>query len=356
MKIFLLVVVLTNCTPAPKAHAVQGFESQGFGGVWDDSARCAQAVQAGRRLNKDTGKLRVATWNIKWFPDGKPGKEAPPTGGTDLAWLSCIIAYLDVDIYALQEIKLTPRGKEAQTEVAQLLAKITGATWAWENDSCADPYRQHVAFLYRTDRIQISHPHTDPDVDPTQSRAKDKDPMCPGDLRSALGVYVKSKTGGADFHLVNVHLDSGEKSRDFGHRQEAWQRLSKARAKRQEMVGDSDVVFLGDFNSMGCKSCGVAGAAAERVLLDKTMASLLPPFTLAEAPLTCSQYYRNKGTLLDHIVYSRDMREAYGAPQRVAGLCGAARCEPIETAQTPLFTNVSDHCPVYLDITDRDDD
>ena len=53
----------------------------------------------------------VGTWNIRWFPDGDmtPG---PSTIPTDLRWLSCVIAWMNVDVLAVQEILTTA---EAQT-------------------------------------------------------------------------------------------------------------------------------------------------------------------------------------------------------------------------------------------------
>ncbi len=353
----LLFCYSVSCAHAERRHASGGgFEVQAFGAIWDDPERCQARIALGQRLSRRPGHLRVASWNIKWFPDGQPGQHADKHGGTDISWLACAITYLDADVLALQEIKLTPRGLAAEKELAEKLEKQSGAKWQWENDGCADPYRQHVAFLFRSDRVLLSHRRTDAEIDPTVSRSHEKDPLCPGNLRPALAAYVKSKMGGVDFHLVTSHLDSGTGVRDFDNRRAAWQRLAGIYAKRQELVADSDFVFIGDWNSMGCKACGVADAAAEEKALSETLRQLAPPMLLAESNISCSHYYRTHGALLDHVAYTRSMRESYGATQVVTGVCAKSQCARLHDDQTPVFNRLSDHCPVVFDIEDADRD
>ncbi len=344
------------CSQAARPKEAVGFSSVSAGPVWDDPRRCQEAVRAGRTLPRAGGRVRVGTWNIKWFPDGKPGKNEPEGGGTDLAWLACAITYLDVDVLGLQEVKLTERGRAAQVTLAAELEKLTGTRWSFEVDACADPYRQHVALLYRTDRLQISHPATHGEIDPTTAKGSDKDPLCPGNLRPALGLYVKSKQGGLDFHFVTTHLDSGEGKRDYGHRAAAWQLLGAVRERRVQLVADDDFVVAADLNSMGCGECGVDSPELERQKLVEAVGALNPPMVVAESSAPCSQYYKGRGALLDHVLYTRGMREADGQKQLVEGVCAKTECARIETEQTPVFVKLSDHCPVVLDLFDRDDD
>ena len=70
--------------------------------------RCAEQVGHGRRLKLEDGRLRIGTWNVRWFPDGVPGV-APERrrNPTNIEWLACAIAYINVDVLGMQEIKLT---------------------------------------------------------------------------------------------------------------------------------------------------------------------------------------------------------------------------------------------------------
>jgi endonuclease/exonuclease/phosphatase family metal-dependent hydrolase len=353
---FALLLVIASCAGPRARHDEYGFSSKGFGAAWDDHSRCKDALTGKRTAVRKDGVVRVGSWNIKWFPDGKPGNHPDENGGTDIPWLACAIAYLDVDVLALQEVKLTPRAKEAQQELLTLLAELTGGPWSFGADACRDVYRQHVAVLYRTDRVEVSHLVTQAEIDPTTSKHKDPDPACPGNLRPGLGMYVRSKRGGADFHLVNAHLDSGRETRDFDNRKNAWQRFARVFAARQSVVLDDDLIIAGDFNTMGCPDCGLSSPADERRALTEAMAALTPPFAVAETSAQCSQYYRGYGTLLDQVVATRSMREAYGALQLVEGVCARSGCAKLETAQMPVFNRISDHCPVLFDVKDVDDD
>ena len=46
------------------------------GMIWDDPVRCVDAVGAGTRHGLADGQMRVGTWNLRWFPNGVPGKRA----------------------------------------------------------------------------------------------------------------------------------------------------------------------------------------------------------------------------------------------------------------------------------------
>jgi endonuclease/exonuclease/phosphatase family metal-dependent hydrolase len=348
-------VSLACAMPKARTEAI-GFSSEGFGPAWDDVGRCRQAVAQSRTSVRKAGVVRVGTWNIKWFPDGRPGNSPDENGGTDIQWLACAIAYLDVDVLALQEVKLTERGFAAKTELVQALDALTHTTWRFETDSCRDPYRQHVGLLYRTDRVDVTEQHTHPEIDPTESRAKDPDPACRGNLRPAFAAYVKSKAGGLDFHLATSHLDSGREERDIKNRVDAWGLIAKVAGVRRDLVVDDDFVFLGDFNTMGCKKCSTPSPALERSALAAAMTKSAPELVLAETSAQCSQYYRGEAVLLDQVVVSRSMREAYGSMQVIEGVCARSGCKHLETDQLPAFTRLSDHCPVLFDLRDVDDD
>jgi hypothetical protein len=76
--------------------------------VWTSPEGCQQVVGSGGRMApSDPPTLRVGTWNIRWFPRGCPSTEACPEQTTDIPWLACTIAWMNVDLLALQEILAT---------------------------------------------------------------------------------------------------------------------------------------------------------------------------------------------------------------------------------------------------------
>ncbi len=334
---------------APQSPVV----AQSFGAIWDDGDRCREVVMAKRRLKRAPGKFRVGTWNIRWFPDGRPGIKASRSG-TDVAWVACVIAYTNVDVFALQEIKLTERGQEALLELTTELTRFTGAHWKWVADSCPTPSRQHVAILYRTDRAKLTDILSHGELDPTKREGRPA--QCPGDLRPALGAYVKSLAGGVDFHFLSAHLDSGRSKRDFENRQKAFRLLGEVQDIRVKAIQDEDLIIAADFNLMGCKGCEIRNSTQERAVLEKTVAALARPLRLATADHDCTEYYKGRGYTIDQVLYSSTMKEAGAGKAKVSGVCAAAKCKDMGAAQLPAFSYLSDHCPVVFDLDDVDDD
>ena len=349
-------VCTARCATArPKKHEATNVPLRSAGAAWDDPQRCETAIAAGARLTRAELRVRLATWNIKWFPDGKPGKgETTRNGGTDIAWLACALTWLDADVVALQEVKQTPRAQEALAALTSRLGELTGAKWSWLSDRCPDPYKQRLTYLYRDDRVSLTLAATHGELDPTA--APDGTPECPGFLRPALGAYVKSKRGGLDFHLLDVHLDSGPNPRDYEHRRFAWAAFETITKKRQALYADTDVVVGGDFNTMGCKSCGVADGVAEQRELTDLLAKLTAPFVVVKKDLACTQYYRGKASVLDHWLVSATMQEAANASATVSGVCAGARCQDVDPDRQAAIGALSDHCPTTLDLVDEDRD
>jgi hypothetical protein len=75
---------------------------------------------------------------------------------TDLAWLSCAIAWMNADIIALQEIRDTAEAKQAWESVLDGLEAYTGSEWAVDLQDCGALSVQHVGFLWNTDRLTLS--------------------------------------------------------------------------------------------------------------------------------------------------------------------------------------------------------
>ncbi|HSI03254.1 MAG TPA: endonuclease/exonuclease/phosphatase family protein [Myxococcota bacterium] len=320
------------------------------GSAFRDAKACAESIARGERLERAGEVVRVVTWNVRWFPDGGPGK----TAGTNLEWLACALAWLDADVFMLQEIKRSPSAAAAMESVVDQLARHTRAKWQVAVDDCPHPESQHLAMLYRSDRVAVTDIATRGEIDPTV--VKKAQASCPGRLRPALTGYVRSLRGGLDFHLATVHLDSGKEERDQNNRREAWRRIETLTHSMQTARADDDVIVLGDFNTMGCRGCGIPTAAAELAAMIDALRGLSFPYRIASLQLGCSEYYNEHGTLLDHVLIAATMQEADDAPVRVSGICSALACKKLDAAHVAVMAELSDHCPVVVDVPDHDID
>jgi predicted extracellular nuclease len=80
---------------------------------------------------------------------------------------------------------------------------------------------------------------------------------------------------------------------------------------------------------------------------------LAPGFRRLAMTPNCTEYFEGKGGTLDHIVASTGMQEA-AATARVTGYCAFAGCANIAGAMPAASERLSDHCPVVMEIQDRD--
>src|SRR5690606_4307078 len=91
------------CEPSPLEAAE--LEALAF----SSPERCDALVRSGRLLPRAPGTVRFGSWNVRFFPDGGPSGPSKPT---DVAWLACAIAFMQVDVLAVQEF-LAPVGDSA---------------------------------------------------------------------------------------------------------------------------------------------------------------------------------------------------------------------------------------------------
>lgn len=281
-----------------------------------------------------------------YFPDADTEPEEDPSEATDVAWLACAIASLDVDVLAVQEFKRTKRALEKRGELITLLNERTSGDWQLRLAECQPDDVQHPGFLYDASRVTGGHFR--------QIDAIHPEPVCDNRKSPAFGGYF-SIANGPDFHLIVLHLDAYPEKRSLEGRMYSSSKLGELAEQAYGIVPDRDVVYTGDFNTTGCDECEPALSSQEEIAqLRDTLAHLQTPLTLLEADLTCS---KPGGSLLDHFVVMPGMAELpAGARAQVLGSCAEAGCERLREWHQESTERLSDHCPLLLELTALDDD
>ncbi|MEC4674411.1 MAG: endonuclease/exonuclease/phosphatase family protein [Nitrospirota bacterium] len=320
--------------------------------VWSSREQCDKVVSAGKHMRTpSTHALRVATWNLRWFPYGQsPDSRAPSTQKTDLSWLACTIAWMQVDIIAVQESLGTAKAKKAWESVTQSLRTTTGESWRWSPQPCGKPDGHHVGFLWNTNRVSLSEIHS---LWSFNIKARSANTACEGGLRPGHYARVQSREqGGVDFHLIALHLKSGPTVFALGDRQKALNRIDKNVATL--LAQDRDVLIVGDLNTMGAGDN--ASRRSELKYVRRMVAKEKPGFRDMAITPQCTHYFRGKGGWLDHILVSKGMQEITAKSAQVSGYCAVAHCKKISGDYPAAYRRLSDHCPVIVEIQDRDND
>lgn len=315
---------------------------------WSTPESCEDELAAAHRLPREPGRARLASWNVHWFPDGQPGQARSEEKGTDLRWMACVITWMNVDALALQEVKLRSTAAQKLQSLVNDLERRTHSSWRVEHDECPISNGQHVVWLVDTARTQVTGVQQYDEINPEGSG-------CMNQLRPGLGVSLKFP-GGLDVHAVAVHLKSGVTERDFTLRHQSWAALARVFDQAAQQTHDTDVLALGDFNSMGCEPCAASSTGAvEASELNETMNRAPQPAARVAPDLGCSHYYQREPGLLDHVVATRGMRELpEGARTAVQGYCRNLGCTKFSGKEPLAYLRLSDHCPITIDLLDQD--
>jgi endonuclease/exonuclease/phosphatase family metal-dependent hydrolase len=295
---------------------------------------------------------RIATWNVRSFPAGLSGKDHKnPELGTDVPWLACTMAAMDVDVVAVQEVLQDADGKKALAELITNLDALTKGKWHASLDECSGG-RQHLGFLYDESRVTVSGARSLAALNPGTS-------ACDLNQRPGYAMYARFASG-PDLHLVSVHLDSGQTKTDFEHRKTSLGRLGDVTKELGQAEGDSDMLVLGVFNANGCKECDpkLDDDAEVAAIGDQIKAAGLHGIALPKGR-SCTQY-TNKGkstNVLDQVAAS-DMAELpKGSKIELFGPCADLGCkQPYRRDKVEAFDRLSDHCPLVVTLAGEDDD
>jgi len=310
-------------------------------GPFGSLAACEAAVR-GKPHRAKGAPPRIGTWNIRWFPRGS-AKGDDPDRRTDVAWLACAIASLEVDVLAMQEIVQDPQGRAALLDLQARLDARTGGRWQAHADACPGSGRQHVGLLFDASRVELDDAREIAALNPG-------DGACALNLRPGFGARARFGDG-TQVDIVTLHLDSGLTPRDHDHRVQSWDALRGVVAAGK---GSAGVIVLGDFNTMGCKQCEPKlDAQSEVADLDARIETSGLRRLSPAAGHVCSHYYDGHAGLLDHVLVttagSRSLAER--ARLEVHGVCEALACEkPARGARPDALERLSDHCPLVVQL------
>lgn len=325
-----LVISSTACAPAA---------------VGSDAADSTEAWNPAAPLE---GNLRIATFNIRNYPTLPPREDAEPRPAplsyqleTDDEALLDVLSRLQFDVLAVQEIVDTERF----AALIELLTERSGRSYAAAFSTNAhNGNAQQVGVVVASDAATIAWTREHPEVDTK------------GTLRSGLSARIESVAeGGVAFGLMSLHLASGDgRTRAELRAAQAEQVAVIVEAQRLE-TGDDDYVVVGDLNT--------AREEDELPSLDAAFGS-----ELARQPLdaSCTSYWIKKSSQpllrpshLDHVYLSSlDERDA-SIDVAVGAHCAVQQCAQYESTSPDTggsFWGVSDHCPLYFEVIDQDDD
>lgn len=308
---------------------------------WTSPEACEAALRDRTIPRRARGVARVATWNLRWFPDGTmPGGGGAPKP-TNLAWVACSVLALDVDVLAVEEILTHARAKAALDTVLQRMNELSGGDWRAEIAPCPGDRSQHQGFVFDASRTSASR-FRNFDWRETDHCNMTRRPAFVGHFALASGL---------DLDLAAVHAKSGVDGESYDTRKEALGQLRRLASSRATETRDDDLVVLGDFNTMGSEDRKTDGTAEIAELDAHARAG---GFRRVRSDLYCSEYSRGEGGLLDHVLVSSSMSEAKTTSRAtVSGYCAALRCRPTSTMPR-AYTELSDHCPMIVDLDGRD--
>lgn len=313
---------------------------------WASADACRAALARGGSARKP-GTARIGAWNLHWFPDGRPG-DRPAADGADIGWLACAIAWMKLDVLAVEEIKRPPRGDAGLVALRHELDALTGGDWRSTLDDCPAASGQHVGLLHDAKRVKLVSSSTVAALNPRGSACKDE-------LRPGIAGYF-AFPGGLDLTVVGVHLKSGTEPRAIEERARSFAAFADAVGTTRRAASDRDVLLLGDMNSMGCDECSPAiSPEAELTRAEALLARLDVPVSRVPAVPACSHHYKGRSTLLDWAARSDLAELPTMASVVVSGPCGELGCDELSSG-LPAQARLSDHCPIWVELEDADRD
>lgn len=328
--------------PAPPSAAAV---ARGSTSAFASAESCTALVGKGQRLPRAAHMARFASWNLHWFPDGKPGRGGV---GSDVAWLACALAWLDADVIAVQEVKQTQSARAALEQLLRELNRLSAGRYVSRLDDCGSRVPQHVGLIWDEARVTASDVGVVAALNPSGE-------ACGKQLRPGLAARLRFR-GGLDLTAISAHFKSMSDERALDLRESTFAAIPGVLSELSRRASDTDLLLLGDLNTMGCDECSPPVSARDELLAaDQGLRRAGMRVVAADAP--GSHFHDGRPSLLDHALATLDMRELDPAAlTHVSGACaaGAGKTMPSGRAAKKLRQRLSDHCPIVLDLSDRD--
>ena len=307
---------------------------------WTSEDACREALAA-NPPPEARPFARVGTWNVRYFPDGaQPEGEGPET---DVAWLACAVAHLDVDVLAVQELKRHGDAVAAAAELTEELDALTGGRWKLALEGCGGEGLPHIGLLYDEARVEVTEARELDVVRASIGR------VCDDETRPGFAARV-TIPGGVAFDIVVAHLPAGTEPADRELRVRALDGLAAAVDTLHAADPERELIVLGDFNTLGCPGCAepLSGVMETAALEDAVHAM---PRPLAVRSPACSEYRYGEPLLLDHVLLSPGLEARLRGDVFVSGPCAERSCNHRGDASLDAAdAKLSDHCPVLLDL------
>lgn len=311
--------------------------------------------------------VRVATWNLEHLDGssrggfGACGNNFDRREPADLAAIADLIEELNLDIVAIQEVKVTVEndGSSSNEDLSAIESNL-GNHWdsyIAKKHTKVGVYhtgagREQVAFLYNTQAVRMD---TVFELVYPALRMQDSDVH---DRHPLVGRFTILKDGEAknNFVLVNLHLASGQSLKENKATGMAMIyndviRLVTASSFWDESDGENgfedDIVFLGDFNHNPYREQTSQGDGIHSLLTNDNNTADPGFVNLVKEDMSFTRFNTSFSSLIDHIYVSRGMQEHLQFPQ--------ARIHfPFDDNDCDEYAGwrerFSDHLPVYFKI------
>jgi len=261
------------------------------------------------------GTLDVATWNLEWFGSTHEG---PSDEGRQLAGVRALIAGLEVDLWAVEEVVSASQFDDllAGLPYDGLLASDPSVEGNWYYTSG----EQKVAIIYRPDQLEV-----------IAARTVLRDQSWAFAGRPPLEVALRDVASGDTFYLVVLHAKAMAGLADWQRRRDGALALRDYLASERD--GD-DVLVIGDYNDDLDQSTRSSSPSPYAVLVDDYF---FATYALAQANRPTTVHGRLP---IDHALAAGGLADRYRE--------GSAAVFPADDYIDDYGETTSDHLPVVM--------
>ncbi|KPL17654.1 MAG: hypothetical protein AMJ92_11500 [candidate division Zixibacteria bacterium SM23_81] len=253
----------------------------------------------------EANRFELATWNIENFPQESSTVEL----------VGKIIAALDIDLYAIQEISDTSAFRDLLDLLPDYDGFFSGDSYSWGY--------QKTGVIYKRSIVSVS-----------QMRQLFEDDWY-AFTRPPLEAHMVAEKDGRrfDFVLIVMHLKAGSEEDDLNRRRQAAQRLKNYLDAQVAANAEKDYLIAGDWND---EIDDPSYTNAFTVLIEDTLNYRFLTAPLAGQSVAAS--FPRYGSLIDHILVSQDVFAEYQG--------GLTKTLRLDDELANYLSEVSDHRPV----------